>query len=122
MTDYRVLITGSRDWTDYEALRHAIDINTIGKSRWRTTIVHGACPTGADYMAAGYAFDEGFNVEAYPADWNKHGRAAGPIRNQQMVDLGADVCLAFPLGESRGTRHCMRAAEKAGIKVINYGD
>ena len=37
-----------------------------------------------------------------------------------MVDLGADVCLAFPLGESRGTRDCMRRASEAGIPVIDY--
>lgn len=118
----RILITGSRDWTDEKAIAHAIAINTIGKSRWRTTIVHGDCPTGADAIADKLAKEEGLNVESYPADWNKHGKAAGPIRNQQMVDLGADVCLAFPKGQSRGTRQCMRAAEKAGIRVINYGD
>lgn len=118
----RILITGSRDWTDLTIIQNAITVHTLGKSKWRTTIVHGACPTGADYLAAKFALDKGLNVEAYPADWDKYGRAAGPMRNQRMVDLGADICLAFPLGESRGTRHCMKAAEKAGIKVINYGD
>lgn len=84
-------------------------------------LVHGAA-TGADTMAGKIAKELGWQVEEYPADWNKHGKAAGPIRNQQMVDLGADICLAFPLGESRGTRHCMKAAERAGIKVVNHGD
>lgn len=118
----RILITGSRDWTDHVAIQKAITTHTLGQSKWRTTIVHGACPTGADLLAAEFALNEGFRVESYSADWSTHGRAAGPIRNQQMVDLGADICLAFPLGESRGTRHCMQAAEKAGIEVINYGD
>lgn len=90
-------------------------------------VVHGDCPTGADRYASEWCREARFNglhviEEAHPADWGKHGKAAGPIRNQQMVDLGADVVLAFPLGESRGTRHCMAAAEKAGIPVISYGD
>ena len=46
----------------------------------------------------------------------------GHVRNHHMVSLGADLCLAFPLGESRGTRGCMAAAHKAGIPVRNHGD
>lgn len=121
MTDYRVLITGSRDWGDEDVIKRALELATFGKSRRRTVIIHGAAK-GADRLAGAIAEGMGLHVEAYPADWDTHGRAAGPIRNQQMVDLGADICLAFPLGESRGTRHCMQAAEKAGIEVINYGD
>lgn len=59
----------------------------------------------------------GLPVEAHPADWRSCGRAAGLIRNQRMVDLGADLCLAFPLGESRGTWDCVARARKAGIEV-----
>lgn len=59
----------------------------------------------------------GGTVERHPAEWDKHGKAAGPIRNQKMVDLGATVCLAFPLPGSRGTAHCMSAARKASIPV-----
>ena len=121
MTDYRVLITGSRNWTDEKKIERAIQASTLGRSKSRTVVVHGAAK-GADRIAGAIAEEMGLHVEAYPADWDMYGKSAGPIRNQQMVELGADVCLAFPLGESRGTRHCMQAAEKAGIEVINYGD
>ena len=117
----RVLITGSRGWEDRLTIARAM-LDAADGVTDEIVIVHGLCPTGADEIADDFAEFMNWKIEAYPADWNKHGRAAGPIRNQQMVDLGADICLAFPLGESRGTRHCMQAAEKAGIKVINHGD
>lgn len=89
-------------------------------------VIHGGAK-GADAMADHWAsivqrMGLPVKVESHNADWDRHGKAAGPIRNQEMVDAGADVCLAFPLGESRGTRHCMKAAEQAGIPVIKYGD
>ena len=116
----RILITGSRHWTDRLHLEQAI-WEVIGHER-RVVIIHGDCPTGADRLARRLADAWNITQEPYPADWNHHGKAAGPIRNQEMVDAGADICLAFPLGESRGTRDCMRRAEAAGIPVINYGD
>lgn len=61
--------------------------------------------------------------ESHPADWENDGRGAGFIRNQRMVDLGADVCLAFVEGASRGTRDCMKRAGQAGIPlVVHYAD
>lgn len=115
-----VLVTGSRDWTNqdtvFKALQEHLGDNILGIVR------HGGCPTGADKMAGNWvASQPGIAVDAISANWDVFGRSAGPIRNKQMVNLGADICLAFPLGESRGTRGCMRLAEQAGIKVINYG-
>lgn len=81
--------------------------------------MHGGA-RGADTLASVEAKQWGFNVEVHPADWRSHGKAAGHRRNAEMVKLGADVCLAFPLGESRGTRGCMRLAEAAGIPVKVY--
>ena len=131
---YRVLITGSRYWNDYDAVRLAIE-DVLGE-RWAATgnpyppitIVHGAAP-GADSLAARAAADYGLRPEAHPADWNGLGKAAGPLRNQEMVDLGADVCLAFvePCAkdecpqprphDSHGTADCVTRARAAGIPV-----
>lgn len=69
-------------------------------------------------MMAAVARRMGWEVQAYPADWDRYGRSAGHRRNAQMVADGADLCLAFPLGESRGTRGCMRLASQAGIRVL----
>lgn len=87
-------------------------------------LVHGGA-RGADTIAA-QEFVELFGlrgtVEVHEAEWVTYGRYAGPRRNAEMVALGADVCLAFPLGASHGTRGCMALAEAAGIPVLNYGD
>ncbi|ASR86067.1 hypothetical protein SEA_APPLETREE2_84 [Mycobacterium phage Appletree2] len=134
----RILVTGSRDWRDDTAVRLALTIHCVCEDE--ITIVHGHCPTGVDAIADRFAVKHPrCTPERHPANWeapcgpqchhrprSKNGKPycpiQGHIRNQEMVDLGADVCLAFPLGESRGTRDCMKRAERAGIHVINYGD
>lgn len=113
--DRRILITGSRDWTDYNAIAMSI-VGEIESHLEDVVIVHGAAP-GADSLAGDFARAFNYTEERHPAQWEVHGKAAGPIRNQKMVDLGADVCLAFPLPQSRGTYDCMRRAEEAGIPV-----
>ena len=111
----RILITGSRNWEDPWVIARAIESAIGDTPQWDVTIVHGDCPTGADAIAKQMAVDSGVAEEAHPADWNTHGKRAGYVRNKEMVDLGADVCLAFPIGESRGTRMTIKLAEDAGI-------
>jgi hypothetical protein len=114
----RVLITGSRTWRDYSVVEAAI-LDQVASGQ--AVIIHGACPTGADRIAQQVCEEYGLHVEAHPADWDADGRAAGMLRNTKMVDLGADICLAFPEGRSPGTRDTMRKATAAGIPVINKG-
>lgn len=119
----RVLVTGSRNWTDYGLIwDHLYEI--LGK-HGRFTLVHGDCPTGADNFADtwGYklGFDETDNLERHPADWKgPRKRGAGYARNAEMVKLGADLCLAYILDESDGATHCAELAEKAGIETRYY--
>lgn len=117
----RILITGSRTYSDMRALEEAIE-GAPRRSDGIVTIVHGDCPTGADRLAKEFCTSHpGFREEAHPADWGRRGKAAGPKRNQEMVDLGADICLAFPSEGSRGTWDCVRRARKAGIEVKVIG-
>jgi hypothetical protein len=118
---YRILVTGSRDWTDEDAISRAV-IGWLTEHGWPfPVIVHGGA-RGADTLAHRFAARWGFVSERHPAGWEQYGRSAGHRRNAEMVALGADVCLAFPLGVSPGTRGCMRLAEAAGIQVVNCGE
>lgn len=121
----RVLVTGSRDWKSWETVWDALYMQVA--EGWETgiTVVHGACPTGADYEAGrwcrmianyGWPVDE----EPHPADWNRYGKSAGFRRNAEMVNLGADLCLAFIRNNSKGASMTADLAQKAGIETRIY--
>ena len=118
--DVRILITGSRNWRRYDQLR-AILTRTREKSG-PFTLVHGAA-RGVDREAAKIALSLGCEVEPHPVDWGGGaGRGAGMVRNQAMVDLGADYCFAFIRNSSPGASHCAGAAERAGIRTYRFVD
>jgi len=116
----RILVTGSRNWDDRSTI--SLVLRKYFDSNRTAVLVHGAYHRGADQIADQIWRSLGGTVEPHPAMWELHGKSAGPIRNQEMCNLGADVCLAFPLGASPGTRDCMRRAGMHHIPVINYGD
>lgn len=113
----KILITGDRAWDDIPRV-----VEELKGYRPGTILVHGAC-RGADVICAAVAEALGFEVRAYPADWARYPRAAGPIRNQQMLDEEhkpeepIDLCLAFHnnIQESRGTADMIKRVDKAGI-------
>lgn len=119
---FRILVTGSRHGQPYQTIKWAIldaaaQFATVGASPADIVVVHGGAP-GVDSIAGEVARVAGFGVEVHRADWRAHGKAAGPIRNQLLVELGADIALAFPAsGASPGTRDCVRRCEAAGIPV-----
>lgn len=120
---YRVLLTGSRTWSD-EGVIHEVLSDLLFKHH-AMTLVHGACPRGADQIADQWARQRNsrtraVSVERHPADWKEHGRAAGIVRNAEMVKLGADVCLAFIQDGSRGASWCATAADLAGIPTRRF--
>ena len=113
---HRVLVTGSRTWTDEEAIAEAL------AGHWHdgnALLVTGACPRGADEIAERIWRSHGGLVERHPADW-RTGRDAGMRRNADMVSLGADVCLAFIRDGSPGATQAARLAEQAGIPVHRF--
>lgn len=118
----RILVTGSRDWDDQVVIVEALWQAAMGASAKGEvpTLVHGACPTGADHIADMVWSTNQWPVERHPADWEQFGKRAGFLRNKEMVDLGADVCLAFIKNDSKGASMTARLAEEAGIPTKRF--
>lgn len=126
-----VIVTGSRDWNDFEVLRTWIDHIGWMHDTPFSVILHGAA-NGVDQLAERYARERNIPVISFPADWSLLGNKAGPIRNQQMVDWAVKraslatnevkiICIAFPLPGSKGTWDCVRRCERAIIKTYVWG-
>lgn len=115
----KVLVTGSRTWEDEYMVDVMIAglVALTGGSNVPFQVIHGDCPTGADALAA--TWKDMVDVSAFPADWDRYKRAAGPIRNRQMLDEDPDLVVAFSddLEHSRGTRDCVTEARRRGIPV-----
>ena len=117
----RLLITGSRNWTNREVIYNSLaSVNTSFniKLQFKNILIQGECPYGgADAIAKEIWESWGLEVETYPAEV-VDGKILGPQRNAKMVKSGADLCLGFPLENSRGTYNCMTLAYNAGIPTI----
>ncbi len=109
----RVVVTGSRYWLDEQKIR-----DELSKLPVMATIVHGGCKTGADVIVQRVAEEMNMDVEVFEADWERHGKRAGPIRNQEMIDSEPDLVLAFPMKDSKGTWDCIRKSRAAHIETI----
>ena len=111
----RIAVTGGRDFADETVITTALQGHVVPGD----TLVHGGA-RGADTLAHRWAKAHGIDVEVHPANWTKHQKAAGPIRNQEMVDSGLDLLIAFPGGS--GTAHMVRVTRAAGIEVVFADD
>lgn len=111
----RIIIAGSRDATE-EQVRHALDACPwIG---FASAIVSGTAK-GADEFGERWAEEQGIEVLRFPADWKKHGKRAGPVRNREMAE-NAEGLVAVWDGESRGTLHMIEFALARGLRVFVF--
>lgn len=109
----RVLVCGGREYADWHTMRDVLW--GIHHDTRIVEIIHGGA-RGADEMAARWAKLADVPVAVVKADWQRHGKAAGPLRNQEMLDRHhPDQVIAFPGG--RGTADMVRRAKAAGLKV-----
>lgn len=120
----RILVCGGRDFTDknilYAALDRLLDLPASGLRILHTDMIIAGAARGADTLAADYAKHRGLRLKEYPADWKKHGKRAGYLRNKQMLDEAQPhKVLAFPGG--KGTQMMIDLALKAGVPVIQVG-
>lgn len=111
----KTIIAGGRDFRDYELLS-----GRMQEIPWQITEVVSGKAKGADSLGELWATNSK-PIKQFPANWKKHGKAAGPIRNTEMAEY-ADALVAFWDGKSRGTRHMIETAAKKGlyVKVFFY--
>ena len=114
--DFRVIIAGTRDFSNYELLRQKCDAILSAKRQDSNIVVVSGTARGADRLGERYARERGYEIRRFPADWDNDGNAAGPIRNAKMAD-NADALIAFWDGKSRGTRNMIETAEEKGLLV-----
>jgi len=117
MEIFKVIIAGSRSYADYRTLMFFCDNALYKKAEThRIEIVSGTC-RGADKLGERYATERGLPIKRFPADWGSNGKAAGPIRNQQMADY-ADALIAFWGGDkSGGTWDMLLKAYKSQLLI-----
>lgn len=129
MDSPRILVSGGRDFNDKRLMWEVLDAEATNRG-WTTeqdeygnwlptfTMIHGGAK-GADHIADEYAVVNWLQLIEFPADWEKYGKKAGSIRNQQMLDEGKpDLVIAFPTPKSKGTWDMVRRAQKARIETI----
>ncbi|MBQ9721533.1 MAG: DUF2493 domain-containing protein [Oscillospiraceae bacterium] len=110
---FDVIIAGSRGFDDYAMLvRHCDYLFSVCKPN---AIISGTA-RGADTLGERYAKERGIPVQRFPAQWDKYGKRAGYLRNQEMLDH-ADALIAAWDGKSRGTAHMIEIARQKGIPV-----
>jgi len=108
-----LLVCGGRDYKDRNLVWRVLD------SFLFDVLVHGACNSGADFFASMWARNRGHKkVKEYPADWEKHGNAAGPIRNQFMLeDAKPNFVIAFPGGKGTANMVALATGKVPVLKV-----
>jgi hypothetical protein len=109
----RIIVCGGRNYHNRKVVFDALD--RLHAEKGVEFVIQGIA-NGADYLAWQWADERGIPCGSFLAQWDKHGKAAGPIRNQEMIERGApDGVVAFPGGS--GTADMVAKAEKAGLKV-----
>lgn len=109
-----ILVCGSRGFDDYTLLKDVLDQFPLHKD---SVIISGGAK-GADRLGEKYAHEHQHPCKVFPANWDKHGRQAGYIRNKQMINLNPDLVIAFWDGVSKGTRHTIGLAKDKKIMTV----
>ena len=116
MDDYRVIIAGSRSFSNYELLKEHCLFLLQEKMRTHRVIIVSGHAHGADILGERFAKEQGLTVELHHAKWRALGKAAGIIRNAEMA-RASDALIAFWDGKSRGTAHMISFARRRGLEV-----
>ena len=113
----RAIIAGGRDYRFTDADKEWLD-RFLALREPITEVISGGA-SGADAECERWAASHGIPVKRFPADWNAHGAAAGPIRNREMACYAGPrgICILFPGG--RGTASMRREASHIGMNIFD---
>lgn len=120
----KIIIAGGRDFNNYDLLvkevSHILTTSLVHIPLNEFEIVSGTA-SGTDKLGEKFSKDYKLKLKQFPADWTKHGKSAGYIRNKQMAEY-ADALIAFWNGESKGTQHMINSAREKGLIIykISY--
>jgi YspA, cpYpsA-related SLOG family len=117
----RTIIAGSRTITDAKLVleKGGLLDAAVAESGFKITSVVCGLADGMDMLGWYYALFKNLPVAEFPADWAKHGKAAGPIRNEEMAK-NADALILIWDGKSRGSANMLATAQKHGLKIFNH--
>lgn len=113
---FRVIIAGGRDFANYDLLKQHCDYMLSKRAEVEEIVIISGGASGADSLGEQYANERGYSLRQFPAQWEKYGRQAGPMRNREMA-ANADALIAYWDGKSRGTKNMIEEAQKRGLKV-----
>lgn len=115
---FKVIIAGSREFTDYEFLKSKCDYYLSNKIKTHEVIIVSGHARGADVLGERYAREKGLKLLTFPADWDKYGNSAGYRRNCKMADI-ANACIGFTIKglDCKGTRQMLKIANNKKLKI-----
>lgn len=119
---YKILVTGDRKWKDSRIVEDVLrQYYTLHKEN--LAIIQGCC-SGADRAAQNFTIKYGCQNLSFPAEWDKYGKVAGPIRNTKMLEQSPDLVIAFhdDIHNSKGTKDTVTKALFKGVKVYLYNN
>ena len=112
-----LIVAGTRSFNDYDLVKKELDsLKSYPEFKYGFTIVSG-CAQGADQLGERYARENNLPIAKFPAEWDKYGKKAGPIRNEKMAKA-ANACIVFWDGKSRGTKNMIDNARKYNLNLI----
>lgn len=124
----KIIIAGSRDLKNMEYLTEKMDALLKNLDPGSIQIISGGQMSldkdtgemyGADFLGEQYANNKNLSIKRVPANWDLYGAVAGPIRNQEMASIATHL-VAFPMGESKGTRNMIKHAKNNSLIVRIY--
>lgn len=118
--NYYVIVSGSRDFNDYELLTNKLDFYLSEKSKTHNIVIISGTCKGADKLGEIYALENNYKVWRFPTDWSL-GKKAGPTKNEEMAK-NANACIYFYDGQSKGIVSMISLAKKynLSLKVVKY--